>query len=477
MSNVIILIKNEFKKLFARKSTVVMFILIAVLALGSMVISIPAGGFYYEENMIYGNTDWWEDEAEWIEKEFYIKDEDGEYVDKSDYAYEMRARAKAYRFMLEIGIDNTNDWRYRLIYEDMCSVLMELDMGKANSDSEAKLEAIKTAAKNDDWRGYYTDLRDGIMNSEGLSDIQKEAYAFEYNYYLENDLKPGSVVWKDSLLRQAVNAKQSLVPYLEAEKRGEEVDPKVTEEYRNKLAVALYQLDNDIQYNAERYLEGERRDGNYWCYFANTKGLLTVIGIMMIVIAGKIVAEEYSAGTIKFLLISPAKRYKILLAKYLTVLVMGLMMMATLYLSSALLALPFSGGEGLASMVIKAKDGVVKATSPFVSLLSHYALQSVGMVVMATMAFAISSLMRSTAVSVGVGISAYAFGLLGATLLAEMELDIGRYLIFSNLDLASIANGEAIFEYQTLPMAFIVIAVHMVLFILTAHDAFVRRDI
>ena len=476
MSNFIVLIKNEFIKLFARRSTIVILILIAALALGSMAISIPAGG-YYEEIMDYGNTDWWENEAEWIEQEFYVKDENGEYVDKSDYAYEMRARAKVYRFMLETGIDNTNDWRYRLIYEDMWAVLMEMDLGKVTAENEAKLEAIKAAAKNDDWRGYYTELREGIMSSESLSDIQKDAYAFEYNYYLENDLKPGSVVWKDSLLRQAANAKQSLVPYLEAEKRGEEIDPKVTEEYRNKLAVALYQLDNDIQYNAERYFENERRDGNYWSYFVNTKGLLTVIGIMMIVIAGKIVAEEYSAGTIKFLLISPAKRYKILLAKYLTVLIMGFMMMAILYLSSAILALPFSGGEGLTSMVIRAKDGVVKATSPFVSLLSHYALQSVGMIVMATMAFAISSLMRSTAVSVGVGISAYAFGLLGATLLADLGLDVGRYLIFSNLNLADIAKGEAIYEYQTLPMALVVIAVHMVVFALVAHDAFVRRDI
>ena len=477
MSNFIVLIKNEFIKLFARRSTIVMLILIVALALGSMAISIPAGGGYYEENVIYGDTDWWEDEAEWIEEEFYVKGKDGEYEDQTDYAYEMRARAKVYRFMLEIGIDDTNDWRYRLIYEDMWALLMEMDMGKVTAENEAKLEAIKTAAKNDDWRGYYTELRDGIMSSESLSDIQKDAYAFEYNYYLENDLKPGSVAWKDSLLRQASNAKQSLVPYLEAENRGEKIDPEVTEEYRNKLAVALYQLDNDIQYNAERYLEGERRDGNYWSYFANTKGLLTLVGIMMIVIAGKIVAEEYSAGTIKFLLISPVKRYKILLSKYLAVLIMGFMMMSILYLSSAILALPFSGGEGLTSMVIKAKDGVVKATSPFISLLSHYALQSVGMIVMATMAFAISSLMRSTAVSVGVGISAYAFGLLGATLLAEMGLDVGRYLIFSNLNLADIAGGEAIYEYQTIPMALIVIAVHMVVFGLIAHDAFVRRDI
>ena len=87
MSNFIVLIKNEFIKLFARRSTIVMLILIVALALGSMAISIPAGG-YYEEIMDYGNTDWWENEAEWIEQEFYVKDENGEYVDKSDYAYE-----------------------------------------------------------------------------------------------------------------------------------------------------------------------------------------------------------------------------------------------------------------------------------------------------------------------------------------------------------------------------------------------------
>ena len=425
--------------------------------------------------MIYGNTDWWEDEYKWIEEAYGVLNKDGEFEDQTSYAYEMRAKAEAYRLLIDIGVKNSEDWRYELAFAEIVPLSAMVSMGYSD-DTELLLE-LRDYARRDDWKGYYAKCRDEILSTNEMSDIQKEAYAFKYSYHLENDLKPYTYDWKDSLIRQASNAKMSLVPYLEAEARGEDIDPEVTEDDRNKLALAMYQLENDVQDNAGRYFENERRDGTYWSYFVNASEILTIIGIMMIIIAGKIVAEEYSAGTIKFLLISPAKRYKILLSKYLTVLLMGIMMMATLYLSSAILALPFSGGKGFGYMVLTAKDGVVRATSPFISLLVRYALQSVGMIVMATMAFAISALMRSTAVSVGVGIAAYGFGLLGVTLLAELNVDVGRYVIFSNLDLAAIANGEAIFEYQTLPMALMVIGVHMFLFLLTAHDAFVRRDI
>ena len=127
--------------------------------------------------------------------------------------------------------------------------------------------------------------------------------------------------------------------------------------------------------------------------------------------------------------------------------------------------------------VLTAKNGVVREMSPFLKMIGNYALQSVGMTVMATMAFAISSLMKSTALSVGVGLFCFTSGLAGAVLLAEENVDFGRYLIFSNVDLAAIARGESIFDYQTLPVALIVIAVHMVIFLLTACDAFTRRDV
>ena len=43
---------------------------------------------------------------------------------------------------------------------------------------------------------------------------------------------------------------------------------------------------------------------------------------MIIMVAGTIVSEEFNKGTIKLLLVKPYSRYKILLSKFLTILIM-----------------------------------------------------------------------------------------------------------------------------------------------------------
>ena len=97
---------------------------------------------------------------------------------------------------------------------------------------------------------------------------------------------------------------------------------------------------------------------------------------------------------------------------------------------------------------------------------------------MATLAFTISSLMRSSAVAIGVSIFAMMGGSIIDSILSQvLKVDWGRYLIFSNIDLVNIAQGNSIYEGQTLGFAIAVLAVHMVVFLLAAWDGFVRREV
>lgn len=475
------LIKNELIKLFKRKSMIVMLAL--VLATSFLIMPIYSNGGYAYPEIGYGYDEsyWWEDEAEWLEEEYGKKDAYGEYVDRTEYGYTQRNRAEMYRYMLALGMKGSRDWRYSLI-EEMFSYKLTIDYkGKLSDEERSRYESLRGFVEANDWRAWYQFEKDSITalaTELGSSKHSIEALTFEYSYRLENDVEPYKEPWRDQLISQAVSAKGSLVPYLEAADRGERVDDEDTERYRNDLALALYRLDNDIEHDVSADLQGNNFGAKtFWELFANSLVLTTLVGIMMIVIAGRIVAEEYSGGTVKFLLICPARREKILFSKYFTVLIVGSMMMTALYISSGIFALIYSGGEGIAAAALSVKNGVVSEVSPFLKLLGSYALQGVGMTVMATMAFAISSLMKSTSLSIGIGLFAFTSGVTGTLILQAMDIDFARYLIFANIDLAAIAAGEPMFDYQTLPIALIVIAVHMIIFLWTASDAFSRRDI
>lgn len=95
---------------------------------------------------------------------------------------------------------------------------------------------------------------------------------------------------------------------------------------------------------------------------------------------------------------------------------------------------------------------------------------------MSTLAFAISSLFKNTAVSVAVSVAAL---LGGNTLVGVLKQNFGfdwaRFLLFANLDLNAVINEQTLFTGLTVTFALVVIAVHLVVFFLTAWDGFVRR--
>ena len=168
---------------------------------------------------------------------------------------------------------------------------------------------------------------------------------------------------------------------------------------------------------------------------------------------------------------------KIVTAKYITVLLLSLMLTLLMYISSAAASLIVFGGYGATDVIVLVENGVAWGVSPYLMVLGSYGWAFIEVVVVATMAFALSSLMRSTAVSIGIGLLAYLSGTALVELFAAMGIDFGRYVLFANLDLPAIMEGASVFPNQTLTAALINITAHMAVFLLTAWDGFVSREI
>ena len=105
-------------------------------------------------------------------------------------------------------------------------------------------------------------------------------------------------------------------------------------------------------------------------------------------------------------------------------------------------------------------------------------LSSINVVVMATLAFSISSLVRSASLAIGISLFSLLSGNVIISILKEgLAIDWTRYLLFANIDLAKIASGNSIYTNHSLTFAIGVIAVHLIVFFLIAWDGFTRREI
>ncbi|SFS71288.1 DUF2705 family protein [Paenibacillus sp. BC26] len=194
--------------------------------------------------------------------------------------------------------------------------------------------------------------------------------------------------------------------------------------------------------------------------------LMNIVTLFTIIVAAGIVASEFSGGTIKLLLIRPYSRSQFLLAKYTAVLLFGLslalIMMITAFITGGFL---FGFGAGAGDAAENVVGNVLKAS----------AYGGIGLVVMVTFAFMISSVLRSGAVAIGVSI----FFLLSGPQLAYMLKSFAwtKYLLFANFDLNSYTAGRPFLSEMTLTFSLVVLAGYMAVFGVLAWVIFAKRDV
>lgn len=497
------LIKNEYIKLFKRKFIWVSIILIAVVALGYNLI---IGGMnnsdmtFYDEYTLVAQA---KDELRYREEEGVFKtDSNGEYIDTSDYAVEMRMQSELWQYIIDNDI-RREDWRYSSgLIDESFDYKWSYDRTKRDYDqiygtSDMPTEAIEeleglksiytrymSLLEKNDWHDYYRSLIENEKANYGDGELSAaeqrslDAAIWQYEYKLENEIAPGSGDWKDSVIRYVSVYKRQLASILEQEENGETVDATEKKEAEDGITLGIYRLENNVSVDVKGIIEGDSHSGGFWNAFNSSKSLLRVAGILLIIIAAGIVANEFSQGTIKFLLISPETRGKIIISKYLTVVSLGFAMLIEFFVLNFVFGLIASGAEQAFLPMIDIVDGAIKTSSPYLKMFGMYLLAGVEILVMSTIAFTISSLLRSSAVSVAFGLGSYLGGSLLVTLLYEgFELDFVRYFIFANLDFSTILTGEGMIVNQSLSSAIVIVVVHMFVFLLTAYDGFVRREV
>ena len=353
--------------------------------------------------------------------------------------------------------------------------------GGKDKTTTDKVNLIKSAIENNDWKMYFQ-FKVDENNAIYTDTTEREIQNWGYTYSLDNNIEPAVGEWKSKVIDELALAKISAY---QIESSSQSLSGDVQKEFdtlKDNMKINEYRLENNIEYSVEDIgisaLMGETFSLDIWAMLGKGVQLVSTVGLIVIIIAGGIVASEFSSGTIKFLLINPVKRGKILASKYAVVISITFILLLLMYIIFALMGGALSGFENVGASNLSVINGKVVEMSGFLFMAKTYLLASINMVVMATLAFTISSLMRSSAVAIGVSIFAMMGGSIIDSILSQvLKVDWGRYLIFSNIDLVNIAQGNSIYEGQTLGFAIAVLAVHMVVFLLAAWDGFVRREV
>ena len=237
--------------------------------------------------------------------------------------------------------------------------------------------------------------------------------------------------------------------------------------FKKEIAINDYRIKHHIS-PREKY--------SVWSFVKDTSQLIVLAGLFIIIVAAGIVASEFNWGTIKLLLIRPINRTKILLSKYLTVLLYAIFMLSILFVFSTILGAILFGMPDEAVLYLNYNNGQVTEQNIVVHLLIYYGLSSIDMIMLVTMAFMISSVFRNSSLAIGLSLFLLFTGGQFTTLLA-MKFTWAKYILFANTDLMQYVEGAPLVEGMTLSFSVLMLLAYFALFQFLAFFVFQKRDI
>lgn len=264
-------------------------------------------------------------------------------------------------------------------------------------------------------------------------------FSYGQNYAYERTIEQFEAETSETAFDWRVPAGQRLDD-LERRRSNESIPDEVRASFEREIQQLTYFIDNDInpitptafKFNAE---------------FAE-QGVVLFIPLLVVILAADLVSGEFSKKTIKILLTRAVPRWKILLSKYLALLMMTTILVFIVAVMSTVVSFLFFREWGMSEPVITGfsvfEGELVSDSTVLVSRLEYsvliYSLVWFVSVIIASITLLVSVTVESSSSAIGILMASLIGGQFLQFFLAEWELV--QYFFVTNLDLTRYLTGS-----------------------------------
>lgn len=477
------LIKNEIIKIFSKKSMIVIGVLItAVILISNISTKIQSQNSnstvysdeiisYYDEKLAQLDP---EKPANW-----------NEYIE-----------LKTERDMAELAKDYTYEsWEYAIISQQIQPVISQINNYRyGENKEEEKLKEVQTqydemvkSLKEGNWQ-YFAKKELEDTNKQ-IEIIQNQLEMDKENTELQMQLKNLELTKQIATIRLEKN-----ICY------GEENYPSIAlsryQLYQSELN--QYEMTKNLSYEEQKEKNAVWEKARLYAYdveydteFQNTatanyqmqnsiNSYVVLIVLTLVILAGAIVSDEFSKGTIKLLLVRPYSRTKILLSKLIAVFVsMAIVTAFILFLQFIIGGFVFGFNTyHMNTMQFDFTQGNVISMNLLVYILLTFVAQLPVLFLIGMLAFALGTIFLSSPLAIALPI----FGYMGSEMINMVALQMGwdwiRYFVTPNWNFTQYLFGGLPFMEGTTPIfSLLICSIYFVIMIAILIIIFKKRNI
>ena len=480
------LIKNELTKIFKKKA---IYILLLV-TLAFMILSNCIYKYFYNDTTYSYYSDGY---IEFV-KEAINELEPDKPSDTKMYI-EYKTVLDVDNMMKEY---NKDAWQIQIIASTIQNYINERntylygaqkDESQANKINE-QINELSEKLKNDDWKYFANEElktaeekvklleeeKSSTDDKQRLESIDLEIAMAKIDldvakYRVDEDIKYGY----DYMNTALENYKERSYMIEQIDNSKEELTYQEKKDYNDSIEqreISKYIIENHVDINKQNDLRGILSN------FFNEFGLFIVV--ITVMIAGTIVSEEFNKGTIKLLLIKPYSRKKILLSKFITVLIMIVFSIVVILAMELIVGGIIFGFESLSIPVLQYNfnSNMLQEINVFSYLGIQIFTQLPSIILLATLSFALSTIFTNSPVAIALPLLGY----MGVAVINQIAIqyNIGflRYFVTLNWDFSQYLYGKMpLMEGLTPGFSGIICIIYFLIMIIPTFVIFKKKNI
>ena len=477
------LIKNELIKIFSKKSMIVIGVIILVIIIGFNVLN------KVSQNVSNSYSAYSESYIQYLDEELAELDPNkpsdiNKYVETKSQK-DLATLAKDYK---------ETSWQAEVIGTVISPIIEEMNNyeyidknNEALTCSKAKYDGMLTALKNNDWKYFATkeldslntqieELNTLIAQDSENDDLKTQLKSLELqkevvNLRLDKNINYGSDNYKSIAVQ---NYRMYMGNYIQSSQGKNLTDEEKSEinGYLEKANLYKYDLYNDTEYQ-------NTATANYT--FQNSIGTYIAIIVMIVVIvAGVSISEEFNKGTVKLLLVRPYSRTKILISKLIAVFITMLITTATILLLQFIIGgIVYGFGTYMMNVVqFDFTNNSIVTLNIFAYLGLIFVCKLPIFILIGTLAFALSTLFLNSPLAVALPILGYMGSDMINMIAISYKWDWVKYFVTPNWDLSQyLFGGTPMFSGISIEFSITICAIYFVIMLVVSIVSFKKRNI